>query len=274
MDSVPFGKVRVHVRIYGKGAPLLLVHGLMTSSYSWRYAFEPLGAHFTCYAPDLVGSGRSSKPDRSYDPEACAVSIGEIVRALGIPGAGVIGNSLGGYLTMRLALREPSLMGRLVVVHAPGLATARMKGLRWVMRTPGALRLVESLAARDPERWVHRNVHYWDETLKSREEHREYAAPLRAPEGRRAFARILRDTLDSRAMRDFEMRLSSLGGKFPVPLLLLYAARDPMVPPSVGDRLHELLPDAAFVRIENGSHFMHVDATPAFAKEALAFLKG
>src|SRR5678816_421644 len=79
IDSRPFGPVDVHVRIHGSGPPLLLVHGFMTSSYSWRYCLEPLGRHFTLYMPDLVGSGRSSKPDCRYGPDALADSIGETI---------------------------------------------------------------------------------------------------------------------------------------------------------------------------------------------------
>src|SRR5580704_17023600 len=53
------GRVRAHVRVHGSGPPLLLVHGLMTSSYSWRYVIAPLGRSYTVYVPDLPGAGRS-----------------------------------------------------------------------------------------------------------------------------------------------------------------------------------------------------------------------
>src|SRR6185503_9336409 len=88
----------------------------------------------------------------------------------------------------------PPLMGRLVNLHSPGLPTARMRALRValaLMPRPLYEALLRWLIARDPERWVHKNVHYYDETLKSREEHREFAAPLRTPEGVRAFTRML-----------------------------------------------------------------------------------
>jgi len=52
----------------------------MTSSYSWRYLLAPLGARFTVYAPDLVGAGRSDKPDRSYHPDAVATFVGALAR--------------------------------------------------------------------------------------------------------------------------------------------------------------------------------------------------
>ena len=66
VDSEPFGKVRVRYREAGEGPPLVLVHGLMTSSYSWRYAIEPLAARHRTIAFDLVGAGESDKSDRHY----------------------------------------------------------------------------------------------------------------------------------------------------------------------------------------------------------------
>ncbi len=273
-DSVPFGRVDVHVRVHGSGPPLLLVHGFMTSSYSFRYVLEPLGRHFTVYVPDLVGAGRSSKPDASYAPDHLARSIGETIRALGIEGAPAIGNSLGGYLMMRLALIDASLTSRLVNLHSPGLPTTRMQALSTLLAIlPSPEPVLRYLISRSPERWVHKNVHYFDETLKSSEEHAEYARPLRTREGIHAFVRMLTETLDVAEMAAFERRLGELG-RFPIPLKLVYALRDPMVPPSVGDRLHALLRDAELIRLERASHFAHVDASEAFVAAVLPFLLG
>src|SRR5437016_5081268 len=105
--SERLGEVATHVRVFGAGPPLLLVHGLMTSSYSWRYVLEPLGARFTLYMPDLPGNGRSDRPlEPAYHPDALADWLGALGRALGVRGCPVVGNSMGGYLCMRLAPRE------------------------------------------------------------------------------------------------------------------------------------------------------------------------
>ncbi|MCC6621949.1 MAG: alpha/beta hydrolase [Deltaproteobacteria bacterium] len=270
----PGATTSVHVRVMGRGPPLLLVHGFMTSSYSWRYVIADLARDFTVYAPDLPGAGRSDKPDTSYAPDALAAAIGATIDALGIRGAPVVGNSLGGYLAMRLALADPGAMGRLVNLHSPGVPTGRMWALFAALRLlPGAATIVRRLVWRDPERWVHQNVHYFDETLKSKEEHREYAAPLRTPEGVAAFHRMLRETMDPRAMRAFVKSLADLEGRFPIPLMLVYARRDPMVPPAVGAALRRLLPAATFVELARGSHFAHVDAPDLFLETVGPFLR-
>ncbi len=273
VKSRHFGDVTLSARRMGEGEPLVLVHGLMTSSYSFRYVLAPLAEHFEVIVFDLPGDGRSDAPDVPYDAQNVADLIGETFDALGLRAPRVIGNSMGGYLCMWLALRRPDAMSRLVNLHSPGLATPRMDALELALGwLPGARRIVDRLVSRDPERWAFRNVHYWDETLKSREEAREYAAPLRTPEGRKAFTRYLGDTLKASTMRRFEHMLAERGS-LPIPLQLIYARRDPMVPPSVGARLSELVPSAPITWLERGSHFAHVDAPDAFLAAALPFLR-
>lgn len=275
LQSSHFGPMNVHVRRFGSGPPLLLVHGFMTTSYSWRYAFAPLGRHYTCYAPDLPGTGRSDKPlGPSYAPEHIAAWVGELQRALGIYGCHTIGNSMGGYLCMHLALREPEAMSRLVVLHAPGVPEFRLEAARVAFRVPGTQALLRWLVRRKPLRWVHRNVHYYDESLKSLEEAREYGEPLRTYDGAQAFSKYLRETMGVEPMKAFRATLEAGAGRdFPVPLLLQYARRDPMVSPKNGVALRQLIPSARLEWLEAASHFAHVDSVDQFAERALAFLR-
>jgi pimeloyl-ACP methyl ester carboxylesterase len=264
-----FGPVRIAYREIGEGPPLLLVHGLMTTGYSFRYLMPEL-ARFRVIAPDLVGCGKSDKPAVRYAPAAVAAFVGELLSALDLRGCDVVGNSMGGYLAMQLALDDPGAMRRLVNIHSPGLPLARLYALRAAMALPGAPRLLHRLVLRDPLRWAHRNVHYHDESLKSLEEAREYGEPLATRAGCDAFARYLGETLDPFAMRRFAARLAA--APFPVPLLLLYATTDPMVPPVVGHRLAALVPDAEMVWLEGTSHFMHVDTPRPVAEHVIRFL--
>ncbi|MBL9024107.1 MAG: alpha/beta hydrolase [Myxococcales bacterium] len=268
--SSDFGRVRIHLKEHGSGPPLLLVHGLMTSSYSFRYVLEPLGSRFRCIAVDLPGAGRSDKPDVAYGPEAMARLLAELIETLGIGPCRVLGNSMGGYVSMWLALRRPDLVSRLVSVHCPGVPLRRLQLLKAALSAPGAGRVLDWVVARDPERWAHKNVHYWDESLKSLEEAREYGAPLRTPEGRRAFARHLGDTLDVNDMARFVAELER--AELPVPLQLLFVKKDPMVPPRVGRQLHALIPGAEMVWLEEASHFCHVDAPDRVVRAVMPFL--
>jgi pimeloyl-ACP methyl ester carboxylesterase len=265
-----FGTVGIHLRELGEGEPLLLIHGLMTTGYSWRYVVEQLSRRFRVLVPDLVGCGRSDKPVAHYGPRHVARFIGELMTALDVRGCDVVGNSMGGYLCMWLALDEPDAMRRLMNVHSPGTPLARLFALRGALTLPGSERLLSWMVARDPYRWAHRNVHYWDERLKSLEEAREYGEPLAHADGRRAFASYLRETLDPRDMRAFVARLRAQ--PFAVPLELVYATRDPMVPPAVGRALAALIGRAELVWLDDCSHFAHVDRPEAIIARIEGFM--
>ncbi len=270
-----FGGMNVHVRKHGSGPPLLLVHGLMTSSYSWRYALEPLGRHFTCYAPDLPGAGRSDRPQTPpYTPAALASWLAEVQRQLGIRGCAVIGNSMGGYLCLVLALADPESMSRLVDLHSPGVPEFRLTALQALLAVPGSRALLRHLIRRDPLRWAHRHVHYYDESLKSLEEAREYGEPMRSREGAQILVKYLNETMHPRHMRAFHraLRTRVAQGGFPMPLLLIYARRDPMVPPRFGRIFAERIPTAELVWLDRASHFAHVDAVERFVPPVLEFL--
>ena len=269
VDARAFGSVRIRYRELGDGPPLLLVHGLMTSSYSWRYVIEPLAKRWRVVVPDLPGAGRSDHPRSVYSPEALGSFIGDFQRALGIRGCDVVGNSLGGLLCMRLALDEPDAMRALLNVHSPAFPDARLRALHVAMITPGAQAMLSMLIRRDPHRWAHANVHYRDETLKSLEEARVYGEPLSTEDGRRAFGRWLRDALAPRALTRFISDLETR--RFPIPLRLVYARQDPMVPPSVGSRLAALVPGAELVWLDRASHFAQVDDPDALVAEIERF---
>lgn len=278
VDSAPFGRVRTHVVLGGArdAPPLLLVHGLMTSSYSWRYVLRPLGERFRLLVPDLPGCGRSELALRAPPTGgALAAFVGELQDALGVRGCAAVGNSLGGYACLRRALAEPESFARLAVIHAPGLPEPRLTALHVALRVPGVAGALARYVRHDPQRWAHRNVHYRDETLKSREEAREYGAPLASAAGARAFVAYLAHALHPRELRGFERELRrrrDAGDGPPAPLQLVYAREDPVVPPRLGPRLHALLPGAQYHWLDRSSHFGQVDSPERLSALLLGFL--
>lgn len=204
-----------------------------------------------------------------------ARALEAFLEALGLRGAAMIGNSMGGYVAMLLALEDPDAIGKLVNVHSPAIPLRRLRLLNVALRSPLARLGLGAVVARTPERFAHRNVHYRDESLKSLEEARIYGAPLATREGRAAFASWLGDGLDPRDLRAFCARLVARrdrGESFPVPLRLVYSREDPMVPPSVGEALHRLVPDASMIWLERSSHFAHVDTPERFLESVADFL--
>src|SRR6201993_5181873 len=106
----------------GSGPPLLLIHGFMGYSYSWRFNLGPLSRHFSVYALDLPGCGFSERPNC---PESSlrgdAEGVLRCLQELGLEHADIVGSSRGGGLAILLAALaaqrgEAHRIGRLVLV--------------------------------------------------------------------------------------------------------------------------------------------------------------
>jgi pimeloyl-ACP methyl ester carboxylesterase len=275
VDSAHFGRVRIHLRELGAGPPLLLVHGLMTSSYSWRYVMDDLARDHRVIVPDLPGAGRSDKPDVAYGSVALARFVLELQAALGLRGCAAVGNSMGGFVCMRAALLDGGAFARLCNLHSPGAPSGRYTALHAALSLPGARGLLSWWIRRRPLRWAHANVHYYDESLKSLEEASEYGDPLATREGATAFIHYLHDTFAPADLAAFVHDLRTrrdLGQAFPTPLLLLYSRQDPLVLPAIGAELAALVPGARLEWLEDTSHFAHVDTPEAVLASLRAFL--
>ena len=88
----------------GSGPPLLLIHGFLGYSFSWRFNMEALGKHFSVYAIDLPGCGFSERTDAAECTLAGdAERVLRFMQTIGIENADVVGSSRGGGLTILLA---------------------------------------------------------------------------------------------------------------------------------------------------------------------------
>lgn len=104
----------------GAGAPVILIHGLAASLYDWELLMPELAsAGYHSYALDLLGHGDSPKPDeRSYKMKWVIRHLERWIDSLHLSEPPVIiGHSLGGYLTLRYALRHPNRARALVLVN-------------------------------------------------------------------------------------------------------------------------------------------------------------
>jgi pimeloyl-ACP methyl ester carboxylesterase len=107
----------------GSGRPIVLVHGLGGSHLNWLSVAPRLATHSRVLAVDLIGHGRTRSLGRSASVEANLRLLGRFVEAVAPGPAVLIGNSMGGYLSLALAAAEPEKVASLVLV-APAVPTA------------------------------------------------------------------------------------------------------------------------------------------------------
>lgn len=163
----------------------------------------------------------------------------------------------------------------MINIHSPAVPLPRLRLMHAALSIPGAPATLRWWIQRDTTRWAHRIVHHYDETLKSLEEAHEYSDPLTTGQGAAAFISYLCDVMDPSGFGEFRdtlARIRDSGQPFPTPLLLIYSRQDPLVPPSVGDRLAALVPAATLQWIDQSSHFAHVDSPTAASGAVVDFL--
>ncbi len=97
---------RVRYLRAGSGPPLILLHGLMGYSFSWRFNLPALAQDFTVYALDLLGTGFSDRP-AELDCRLCSIAerVRKFLDALGISSFDLLGTSHGGAVAMMVAAR-------------------------------------------------------------------------------------------------------------------------------------------------------------------------
>lgn len=100
---------------------LVFVHGLSSNADAWSKNIEALKTTYTCVALDLPGYGKSSKPDVNYTPTYFAEVVFQFIEKLKLQNVVLIGHSMGGQASVKLASQHPEAIKKLVLVAPAGL---------------------------------------------------------------------------------------------------------------------------------------------------------
>lgn len=106
----------------GKGKKVLIfVHGLSSNADAWYRNIEQLREHFTCYAIDLPGYGRSYKKAENFTASYFAETINEFTKKLKIKEFTLVGHSMGGQASIKYAATFPEKLKGLILVAPAGI---------------------------------------------------------------------------------------------------------------------------------------------------------
>lgn len=100
--------------------PILLIHGFGASTDHWRKNISGLSEEFEVWAIDLLGFGRSAKPDWQYSGDLWRDQLHDFIKDCIGQSAVLVGNSLGGYAALCVAAQRPEVSAGLVLLNSAG----------------------------------------------------------------------------------------------------------------------------------------------------------
>jgi pimeloyl-ACP methyl ester carboxylesterase len=261
MPHLPVNGIDLFYERTGSGPPLVLIAGLASDSASWAPVVAPLSERFSLFMPDNRGVGRTRPSDAPVSVAAIAADIGELIVALDLAPAHLLGHSLGGAIACRLAADRPDLVSRVVAAAAglrvPGRVQALLEDLIRLRRRDDD----ETLFYRLFFQWLFRDAFFDDA------ERVEDAVRLAATYPFRATADGLEAQVRAALAFDGRDRI----GAVKAPLLVLSAGEDRLFgeadfAPFVA------APNVAFASLAGAGHSLHWDDPVGFADAVADFL--
>ena len=260
---------RMRYQRAGSGPPLLLIHGLLGYSFSWRFNLATFAEHFTVYAVDLLGTGYSEKP------AGLDCSLGAIARRLtrfmdvtGLVSADVIGTSHGGGVAAMMAASEPNRVRRLVLVANINPWSRIGRKRLWALNSPlgwPVLKLGWPVVRAFKGPYLARM--YGDKRRISPGTIEGYVAPLKARGSDRYPMSVVRN------WRKDTSPLREAFGKIKAPTLVLWGSKDKLVSPSSATAVQQAIQGAELKIIEGAGHLVYEELPEEFNRVVLDFFQ-
>ena len=267
--DVRVGGYRVRYLKAGGGPALVLIHGLMGYSFSWRFNIRAFAERYTVYAPDMLGMGFSDRPpDLDCRLRACSERMLELVDQLGLQSLNLLGTSHGGGVASVMAGLAKDRIQKLVLVD-PINPWSRIgyKRIAVLSNALGAFAFRKAFPhLRRTHRFFLRRM-YGNPALVTQGTLNGYAAGLAQSRSAEYGLGIVRSWhADLRALKDFYPQLSG------IPTLLIWGDRDLAVSPQSAYELQRALPGSELVMLRGVGHMPYEESPEEFNRVVLDFL--
>ncbi|MET0552456.1 MAG: alpha/beta fold hydrolase [Vicinamibacteria bacterium] len=250
----------------GSGPPVVLLHGLASSIYTWSETLPGLAARHDVVALDFPGfGGTETRPTLTADDLARVVPA--VADGLGLGAYDLVGHSLGGAIAAVTAAAHPQRVRRLVLVDAAGFnlaASDRPAVVRALGTVPPAV--FELLPLRRPATALGLRQVFHDGRLLTRERVDEYLAPMARP----GTAAALRSLLTSRDGLDVPAEVARIRQ----PTLVIWGRDDRWIDVSHAARFAAAIPGARTALLDGCGHMPQEERPADFVRLVLAFLDG
>lgn len=244
---------------------LLMLHGITGHAEAYVRNLKAASEHFSVWAIDFIGHGYSAKPEHPLEIKHYVDHVFKFMDAIGVDKVYMTGESLGGWVTARIASDHPEKVERILLNTMGG-----------TMANPAVMERLYTLsmeAAADPSwervkarlEWLMADpTMVTDDLIKTRQ------MIFQQPEW--PMACEMNMALQNMEIRERNMLTDDDLRKISIPALVLWTTKDPSGPVDEGRRISELIPGAELAVMENCGHWPQYEDTPTFNKILLDFM--
>jgi pimeloyl-ACP methyl ester carboxylesterase len=239
--------------------PVILLHGLVSQSYSWRNILPALASQGTrAIAPDWIGYGFSAKPEKrdfAYNSDAFIIALESFIKALNIAKFSLVVQGFLGSVGLQYALRHPEQIANITILNTPISTTAK---LPWKIQQMG-LPLAGEMMTQDPL--------LVDRTLEGGSRYRIEDQDLDVY--RRPLLSTIRNLQLAQAMAEIESGFQ----QWQQPILVQWGMIDPWLSVDVAQKFVDAVPNAELIKLNNVGHYPQEHYDKTILQDLLPFVR-
>ncbi|SFC29918.1 Pimeloyl-ACP methyl ester carboxylesterase [Bacillus sp. OV322] len=227
---------------------LVLLHGFLSSSFSFRRLIPYLADDFTVISIDLPPFGQSGKSTSfTYSCNNLAMTVIQYLEAEGVKSCCLAGHSMGGQISMYVMKNRPDLISDTVLLCSSSYLPGAQRHLKYISHLPFFPYLVRRRLEKTGIEKNLQNVVY-NQNLIDDDMRTGYLTPFLDNQIFKALAKMLRDREGDLAEQDLH--------NIQTRCLLIWGEHDKVVPLTIGQRLHRDLPNSSLIVIKDTGHLL------------------
>lgn len=258
MSSITTDQGIVHYEVYGRGRPVILLHGWLGSWGLWQETMAYLGAFYRTYALDFWGFGESGKKRETYAVSDFVSLVDQFMEQLGIVNAPLVGHSMGGTVSLSVAIQYPQRVSKVVVVGSPMVGSSLAPLLKLAGNRSIAFMLFNMMGV------FRTGMRMYSPFICSDPRFPEMIDHDLSRTNVEAFLR----SIASLRRTDLTPMLSQIK----VPAMGMYGDKDVIVDPMQWQPMQQGIPHAVIERFPMAGHFPMLEEPTAFTQKLKAFL--
>jgi pimeloyl-ACP methyl ester carboxylesterase len=254
---------KLHYLEAGGGRPVILLHGLGGDGSRWRPNIEPLAKDFHVFALDQIGFGQSDKPLANYNTGMLAEFLVEFLKAVNVPRASLVGNSMGAGVALYTAVHYPQAVERMVLADGGGFRAANAASPPPMTSEALRRRQLQNSTTREETREFFKILFHDKSLVTEKMVDEQLVMRLRS-----AFTITkMQEAGDRGSLTEEQVR----GVK--TPTLIVWGKYDELANPAGADRLERTIPGAKKVVIDNCGHMPQLEKADEFNRIVREFLR-